>query len=191
MKKIYALGLIAGSLLLANCGVELGYPGGTGGASSGQTGSGLYIFVSASHKGGELGGTSGADSICNSDGNKPAGGGNYKALVYSSTRVPGGNDWPLLANKQYIRADKVIIGTTTSSRTFGTLGSKIDTTGSSSSVWTGYGSGFAAGGNCSDWSDTTQTGALGSSGNTNDAAFGSNNTQSCNTAFPIYCVQIN
>ena len=58
----------------------------TGGGGSGGSGN-LVIFTGAVTHSGNFGGTSGADSFCNSDAAKPAGGGTYKALLGATTRA--------------------------------------------------------------------------------------------------------
>ncbi len=89
----------------------------------------LKIFVTAGSLGPNLVGPSG-DSTCNADGNKPGGGGTYKALAALTTRracltsnCSGGasenSNWILYPNTQYRRGDgTTIIGTTNASAIF-------------------------------------------------------------------------
>jgi len=75
-----------------------------------------------------LGGISGADAVCNSDADKPSGGGTYKAFMVdgvnriASVTANAGDgqvDWVLHANTTYYRADgTTVIGSTGSTSLF-------------------------------------------------------------------------
>jgi len=189
MKKLLSLAALA--ITLTGCGVELGFPNGQGGSGStgGQTGTGLYIFVtSGTFDGSEVNGISGADSICANDPNRPVTG-TFTALLLATGRTTS-NGWPLKANQQYIRPDKTIIGTTNALRRFDfNLSSTIGA--AATNVWTGIGTGYSLASNCQDWSDNGTGGGQGQFGqatNKSEGAFASG-TSACGTKLPIYCVQ--
>lgn len=144
------------------------------------------LFISLNGASGSgMANSSVADNICNSDGNKPAGTGSYKAMIagWGTRRACSSNncttagaaenlDWALAPNTQYRRNDLSTIIMTTNSAgifVFGTLAATIVPTpvpgGSGISLWTGlsagwvsHTSGFTCGGN---WSTPAGTGAYG------------------------------
>jgi hypothetical protein len=199
MKKALGFGLAGATLLLAACGVELGYPGGTSGSGStgGTTGSGKYIFVTSNDfDGGDVNGVGGADSACNSDPNRPNTNVTYNALIATGT-VGGGtqrsltNGWPLKANTQYIRPDRVIIGKTDGNKILSSMSSSVGTDGSG--VWTGLNSDWSANAsaNCNNWSTNASTaqGQIGLANNKGNAAI-SSQLNSCSIRRRLYCVEL-
>ena len=60
-------------------------------------------------------GYAGGDAICQHYANVNSYSGTYKALIAGTNRVPGGSDWVIWANVQYIRTDSITIATSTES----------------------------------------------------------------------------
>ncbi len=157
------------------------------------------IFVSAGFATGSVG-LAGADTICNSDANKPANSGTYSALmVTSATRVAsvtanvgdGQAGWVLRANTTYTRPDGTVIFTTNASGiyVFGpNMPASIGTTGAA--IWTGLGSGWTTNTptNCTDFTSTAPFGIYGTANmsNTSSIATGS---LACTNSCSFYCVQ--
>lgn len=151
------------------------------------------MFITDANFDGDLNGTSGADSLCNSDANKPSGGGTYKAMISTSSRIamPSVIDWVLKANQEYIDTNGDTIGTTNSNAVFDfPLENPI--TGFGHDNWTGL---------TSTWeksSDTCQdfTSGLGidhgisgyAAFDTTDGAINGYNP-TCNTSRGIVCVE--
>ena len=104
---------------------------------------GKKIFITATSYRGDLGGFSGADAKCNSDSNKPSGGGTYKAILGGNPGNPA-----LKPNQIYLRADGVtVIGTTNSSAVFNTpLTNPLVNTWGQPEIWNG-----AGGSHCDNW----------------------------------------
>jgi hypothetical protein len=191
MKKF--LSLAAGTLLLASCGVELGYPGGATGSGSkgGTVGDGDYIYVTDSKYSGDLNGVSGADGHCNSnDANKPSGAGSFKALIVTPARSVAVGDWPLKANQQYIRGgDRLIIGKTTAGKIFNfPLSVSFGTTGTA--VWTGMNTSYTAATSCTNFTDGTvgTQGTFGTANSKSNTAISSGVTP-CTTQYSLICVE--
>ena len=99
-----------------------------------------HIFVTALTYNGNLDGVSGANAKCNADSNKLSGY-TYKALLITSSVLPGTADWMILPNTAYYNSTNLnqIIATSNESGIFntsnGNLNSPISTL--SNSVWTG------------------------------------------------------
>lgn len=166
----------------------------------------LYkIFVTASVYNGDLktaggggDGAAGADNLCNSDANKPAGS-SYKAILFDSvnrTAIPPAN-WVLLANTTYVRAsDSATIFTTNASGifTFGSLTNSFDS-GAQKEYWTGFrGVGFEwqlGLYRCSDWTNGTsgQTGRFGLSDATSYNSISTGVQNNCNLTKHLLCAE--
>lgn len=185
MKKYFHHSFLLISLaLLASCGSILdgstsdgtsleaaagdGAAGGGGGGASCTTN--CKIFVTAANHNGGFGLTAASalaamDSACNSDANKPVGGGTYKALVGSSNRIVG-NDWPLKASTAYYQADGITsIGTTTAGSIFSFPLSAGFTATGGLNTWSGLTTTFTLGGStCVNWTSSLNSdgGDLGS-----------------------------
>ncbi|EPG66178.1 DUF1554 domain-containing protein [Leptospira wolffii] len=134
------------------------------------------VFVIAATKADVGGGLSGLDSQCNSDSNKPSGGGTYKALVVDGTNrvactsancATSGTsehvDWVLRANKKYVQSDgTTVIGTTTSKGIFSfPLSNPFQTTVSGTNLTvTGLNTNWTSGSNnCTGWSTASSSSA--------------------------------
>jgi hypothetical protein len=134
------------------------------------------IFVSATGSDGDLlTGVSGADSICSSDGYKPAGDGTYKALLGGTGRIActtanctGGaaenSGWVLRPSTTYVRTDYSTVIFKTNAAAI-TLTMQNDFNSSIQTVWTGLNSDWTASSdNCSSWlSNSGPMGSVGSS----------------------------
>ncbi|MCT4640865.1 MAG: DUF1554 domain-containing protein [Bacteriovoracaceae bacterium] len=133
-----------------------GQTGGSGsGSSSCSTSDHCKIFVTNSTYSGNLGGTAGADTKCQTDVNKPAGSSTYKALISSSTRSakPVASDWVLYASTEYRRPDGTVIGTTQADRTFSSPMTN-SWNGSGVTIWSGISLAWATNPQtCSNWTD--------------------------------------
>lgn len=166
----------------------------------------LYrIFVTASAYNGDLktaggggDGAAGADNLCNSDANKPAGS-SYKAILFDSanrTATPPSN-WVLLANTTYVRAsDSATIFTTNASRisSFGNLTNSFDS-GAQKEYWTGFrGVGFEwqlGLYRCNDWTNGTnsQTGRFGLSDALDYDSISTGVQNNCNLTKYLLCAE--
>lgn len=143
------------------------------------------LFIANGPAGSGMANSGVADNYCNGDGNKPAGTGNYKAMIAgwgtrracsSSNCATSGAaenlDWALAPNTQYRRNDLSTIIMTTNSAgifVFGTLAATIVATplpgGSPISLWTGLTTGWtthSSSGTCGgNWSTPSGTGVYG------------------------------
>lgn len=180
--------------------------GGGGGTSSCQSSSttSKKIFQTTSQYDGNLGGVTGADSKCNSDAGKPAGGGTYKALIASGTTRRActtlgctggcgeGSSWVLKPNTTYIQGfgTNQTIGTTTSAAIFAFPLSAV--MGDQTSVsftgltkdWTNHSN------NCTEWTNNTAgTGRVGDDTQTISDAISSGNTACTTTTVNLFCVE--
>ncbi len=179
-------------------------------SAAGSSTSGTYvslnrIFLAISPQTSpNLGGISGADAKCNSDGNKPSTG-TYKALIVSGTtrracstaNCGGGSseniDWVLKPSTKYYRVDGTTeIFTTNAAGIFvyGTATNTISTTGGG--VWTGLNIDWTnTAGDCTAWTSIIGTTGRGSSAfNTSDDMISIEQTGTCNaSAYGLYCVE--
>lgn len=158
------------------------------------------IFVSNLTQG-NLGGISGADSLCNSDSNKPVNTGSYKALiVHPGVRVAsvtantgdGQIDWVLLPNQLYTRSTGLPIMTTNAASIylFGpNLANSVYTAGDA--IWTGFSAAndWTADGGCTGWTVTGGNGpySVGNSVTFQSLLFGGSIV--CTNNGRLYCVQ--
>ncbi|MCB1200944.1 MAG: DUF1554 domain-containing protein [Leptospiraceae bacterium] len=164
------------------------------------------IFVSATSYSGNLGGVSGADAKCQADGNKPSGGGTYKAMLSSGTarractsaNCSGGTsehaDWVLLPNTKYVRSDGTTEIFTTNSNgifEFGTLTNAISS--GSGFVWTALNVNWTNNAqNCGNWSNTTGTNVIRGIPNSTVNSILATGTSNCDQTSPavyLYCVE--
>jgi hypothetical protein len=142
-----------------------------------------------------------ADLICNTDSNKPSGGGTYKALLASSLRractsancgTSGASEhssWILAASTTYLRADgSTTVGTTTSAGIFSfPLTSSLDA--GHDSVATGLNSDWTTStDNCTDWTVNSGSYVVGYSGGTSVASVNSS-TNACSQSAKLICVE--
>ncbi|MBX9599165.1 MAG: DUF1554 domain-containing protein [Burkholderiales bacterium] len=168
------------------------------------------MFVTeSSFSGFELNSPMNADKLCNSDSNKPNGGGLYKALIGSSDparyacnhlnacSVSEAKDWVLQANTLYVKADgETPIARSQESQTFAfPLSNAIAiSTDPSTFAWTGLLSTFAVNAQltCENWK-TNYYGSTGVIKNVDTKAIGTNDENSdpvfCSDQYPIYCVE--
>jgi hypothetical protein len=188
-------------LVLTVCVVVSGC-GDTGSAPTPEYSGTRRIFLIDSNSQGNLGGIAGADSMCNSDANKPSYSGTFKAMITGATRractssfcTTSGTsehiDWVFTANTPYMRVDGTDIGTTTENGVFSfNLANAFTATGSE--VWTAmYTSWTSRASNCLEWtsdsgSQTTNVG--------NSVAVTSNlltiYSQFCDRNLKFFCVE--
>lgn len=163
-------------------------------------------FVTQTTTKGDTSGIAGADSICNSDVNKPSASPNiYKAFIADginrksatnpdSTGVAVGAqiDWVLYANTTYFRADGVTpLFNINASQLFDlntAVQNPIDP--SITYYWTGISNNWTSVQNCSDW--TNQTGGFGGdAGDGTVAGLSSirSTTGLCNSNVRLFCIQ--
>ena len=171
-------------------GLELELP-----LSSGSVNSNKKIFITASSFTGNLGGVSGADSLCNSDANKPDAS-IYSALLFATTRTFSAG-WPLLPNTPYYRDDgTTLISTTDSSGRLMAAGSNSPSDTRIDKAWTGMrldpwcSTLSNCTWTCGDW--TNGSSGWGDTGRDflSDAYYSFANTNSgCSTPRYLYCVQ--
>ncbi|MCB1200942.1 MAG: DUF1554 domain-containing protein [Leptospiraceae bacterium] len=161
------------------------------------------IFVTDATYNGNLGGFSGADDKCNSDGNKPSGGGTYKAMLVDGTNrracstanCSGGTeehiDWVLKPNKKYVRSDGTTEIFTTNENgifVFGTPTNAISET--TEYAWTAlFGNWTSYTTHCASWSATTGNTILGNADRVNSNAIQFGTPQACSNSAHLYCVE--
>ncbi len=176
-------------------------------AGTTATRTGYRIFLSATTVDGNIGGISGADSICNSDANRPSTQWTYTAFLVDGTKrractaanCPGGTaehiDWILYANQPYYRSD----GTTslfTSNADgifiFGNFANAM--TGIASSYYTGFSSAgdwTSSGSNCTSWTsnNAVRLGRTGTGTFTNYGSLRDASNTNCSTVLRLLCVE--
>ncbi|MEM7181607.1 MAG: DUF1554 domain-containing protein [Spirochaetota bacterium] len=164
------------------------------------------IFITTNSYTGNLGGITGADTKCNSDGNKP---GNhpstYKALLVDGTGSPNRRgsvsanagdsqlDWALAASTDYFRDDGTTqIFTTDANKifSFGTLSASFNA--GSDTVWTGLDDDWTGNStnHCTQWTNNSavDNGQEGLSNATDDTSIDSGFSD-CSMSRKLICVQ--
>ncbi|TGL69769.1 DUF1554 domain-containing protein [Leptospira kmetyi] len=155
------------------------------------------------------GGIAGVDNNCSTDGNKPSGGGTYKALITdgvnrracTTASCSGGTseqiNWVLKPNKEYRRKDgTTIIGTTTANGIFAfpltnsveILANIVITNG----IGTGMNADWTSNANdCSDWSTNAggTSSTVGTWDSTNSGLIGGAGTSGCSNTHMTICVE--
>jgi len=198
--------LIIACLIFTSCledeGVAPSFTSKTGFSTPDGCPSEKIIFVSATTSQGNLGGVSGADTICDADANRPSCGGTYKAMLSDylnrqacSTINCGGGagehiDWVLTASTTYIRPDGTTIGTTNTLGIFTTIDAAADPT-NNSFVFTGMtGQWVEATHHCSRFTNSTAGvfSIVGSPRSTNLGILQASNS-ACSSFFHLYCVE--
>lgn len=160
------------------------------------------LFVTSSTTNGNIGGVTGADTLCSSDANKPTDGGTYKAVLVDAslnrracssancTLVTENINWVLGANITYLRSlDGTVIFTTNSAGIFpfGTASASIDT--GSDQYFTGLNSNWTLNGShCTSWTSNTGSGRIGSSDQTGGTMI-ENGGGGCNTSKKLLCAE--
>lgn len=142
-----------------------------------------------------------ADTLCNSDVGKPAGGGTYKAMISGPTRIacllpncPGGGSehtsWVFLPNTSYFQTDGVtMIGTTNANALL--QATFVNQATAHSKYWTGLNNDWTnAAMNCAGWSNTGSSTCGGQNPNNNVSNFTDIwGVVSCAAAQQLLCVQ--
>ena len=163
----------------------------------------IYLTTSVI-TGGNLGGISGADARCSSDGNKPSTG-TYKAMIVSGTtrracstaNCGGGSseniDWVLKPSTKYYRADGTTEIFTTNAAGIFVYGTATNTISNTSvGVWTGVNIDWTnTAGDCTAWTSTAGTTGRGSAAfNTSDDMISIDQAAACTaSAYSLYCVE--
>ena len=163
----------------------------------------IYLTTSVI-TGGNLGGISGADARCSSDGNKPSTG-TYKAMIVSGTtrracstaNCGGGSseniDWVLKPSTKYYRADGTTEIFTTNAAGIFVYGTATNTISNVSlGVWTGLNIDWTnTAGDCTAWTSTAGTTGRGSAAfNTSDDMISIDQAAACTaSAYSLYCVE--
>lgn len=156
------------------------------------------IFLTSGSNTGILGGTFGADSICQADVKCPAGkickamlvdaGSNSRRASATANLGDGQIDWVLKPFATYLRNDSpTVIGTTNAASlfTFPIVGIRP----TSATAWTGLSADWTSNGNhCGSWTLNTGNGNAGDTAGTTTSAIGFNNFP-CNSSLPFYCVE--
>jgi hypothetical protein len=159
-------------------------------------------FLSSSALNGSMGGITGADTICNSDGAKPSILPNvYKAMLVdgvsrkASTTANAGDgqiDWILLPNTSYFRTDGTTQIMTTNANSifvFGSLTNSFLTT--MTSYWTGLNADWTTfGSHCTNWTMTGGNSRAGDGTPTNGNSITGMSNINCNVTTPyLLCIQ--
>ena len=163
----------------------------------------IYLTTSVI-TGGNLGGISGADARCSSDGNKPSTG-TYKAMIVSGTtrracstaNCGGGSseniDWVLKPSTKYYRADGTTEIFTTNAAGIFVYGTATNTISNISlGVWTGLNIDWTnTAGDCTAWTSIAGTTGRGSAAfNTSDDMISIDQAAACTaSAYSLYCVE--
>lgn len=165
------------------------------------------VFITANTFQGNLGGASGADTLCNNVANKPtvtAGSvcdtvlqnSSFKAMVGQSgvrEASPVPTDWVLRANTRYFDCEsgnEIFPTLTDQLIDFANMNGGALTISGLNTVWTGFDAGWGIGLNCLDWSDS----GTGENANYGDASYIDTNfihinDMSCDNSLPLYCVE--
>lgn len=169
-----------------------------------------YIFVSQGTYQGNLGGVSGADTICqnektNNFASLPGSNTDYKAILVDgsnriacvagncSTTAGNNTNWPLIANTQYFRPDNQVIFQTNGAGIFvyGNLTNAFSTLGTDR-WWTGLATNWTSStDDCSNWISNGGGlfGLFGLGGATDDSAISDFTSDACNTSKKLLCVR--
>lgn len=171
-----------------------------------------YIFVTSTPYNGNLGGITGADSICDTEktsnfSSLPSG--TYKAMLVDGTNrracstanCSGGTsehiDWVFQASTTYVRDDDVTVFTTDANGVIDFSNVSLDAPfGTTGSWWTGLNTDWTDGNNCSNWGDGSFANGIYGSNQINsnsicddsssDCSFGGT---LCNSTYKLVCVQ--
>ncbi len=163
----------------------------------------ILFRTSSTYAGTAVGGISGADTKCNSDGNKPANTGTYKAFITdgaarvacTTANCSGGPsehvDWALYANTQYRQVNQVTTVFTTDANgifVFGVASAGLD--GTASSFHTGFNSNWtvSGGNNCTAWTVGGGSGMQGV-GNSTGSTMLQNASIGCASVVSLACAQ--
>lgn len=157
-----------------------------------------YIFVTSGTSNGNLGGVSGADTICSAakatDGaSLPGTSTEYRALIVGTGRTAGGTGWPLHASTTYYKnyPNPTLVFSTTSGA-LPSLPLNQALPGSAIHIWTGISSTWTTGTTCLNWTDNTvgNTGEYGVSGATDITSFNNLLADTCDTLNHLLCVRL-
>ncbi|PJZ76006.1 DUF1554 domain-containing protein [Leptospira neocaledonica] len=197
--RIYTLFILLSGLFSSACSKP--FPGGDELILLGLIGKTHYLFVTTSTNTGDLGGVAGADLICQSAKTAevpdlPGSPLEYVALIASSTRVPGGLGWPLLAGTKYYAmspSETLIFHTDSSGLPVLPMNSATGIPGAGD-YWTGIsnsGSGYGTGTTCSNWMSANAAidASYGSPGSQTETAFDSGFGNACDTPLSLLCVR--
>lgn len=143
----------------------------------------LTYVTTASYKG-NFGGTSGADSICNSDANKPAGK-TFKAILGASNRSAT-NNWVLFSNTRYFLTSG---NCTTKTDASALITYNLKTAFGGTRYFTGLNADQSLHTKtCNNWTTTSGKGRTGNGSQTGNKSV-SDKDQSCNTAYSLLCAE--
>lgn len=157
------------------------------------------IFVYPVGQSGALGGIAGADSLCQSNVNCPAGkqckamlGDSAFSARRASTTANVGDaqiDWVLKPNSSYYRSNRTDLIGTTNNVSLLTFNLTFAIAGSSSTAWTGLNPNWTNNGNdCTGWTVTGTSGYGGDTGSNTSSALGFNSF-GCGSSLLFYCVE--
>ncbi len=177
-------------------------PGKSTGSGVSTCGENCRIFLTDIGYTGNLGGVTGADTICRNDNANPngPGTGNWKAMLVGAgrqacvtaycTTTAENVDWVMRPNTPYRRPSGELIGTTNSGGVF-VFDISLGVSDMDVGVWTGIaGDWQSAPANCSNWSDGMNT-SYGSFGFANGVNVGmlQYGDNDCSIAQRLYCVE--
>ena len=157
------------------------------------------IFVTTSTYAGNLGGSSGADSKCNSDAGKPNTG-TYKAIIVDSARVActtascsGGTsentNWVLKPNTAYYKSDgTTLVGTTNAGGVF--TFALQNSIGTGANSWTGLATEWTTSTTCVNWTEgVAGNGSCGIVNSTTSTSISDSGASTCSSLKPLICVE--
>lgn len=145
------------------------------------------IFILPISIDGDLGGVSGADTLCTIHNTH---GGTAKALIGTSDRQVGGSDWVLTPNVNYFNTGADTIDATDSNGWFTfDLDYSIAGYETNQKVYTGLTEtgGLSEDYNCGNWTTQNADAEVGIAGSLTSTAI-SKTVRNCGDEFPIYCV---
>lgn len=154
---------------------------------------GKKVFITSAYQTGNLGGLSGADTICQNEANAESLGGTYKAWL--STGTVNAID-RLISNGPWVRVDGVKVADNKADLTDGELFTTITVDAAGNyigdlAVWTGTdAAGLKTADNCGDWllADILELGTMGTEFWTT-LVWSESSTISCNVGARLYCFE--
>lgn len=199
----YSFLLVLGCTFIISCGQSGGLAPELVGAGCAPSANRIIFLTASTYTGAQVAGVAGADAKCNSDANRPACAGTFKAMIVDEvpnrracTGCSGaggeGIDWVMLPNTTYSRVDGTVILTTDGDGVVqGSITNSI--AGLNVRAWTGVENSWPTrtGGTCSNWTSTTGTVRAGKADEIGLPQWFSHPTPqiNCSDAAHLYCVE--
>ncbi len=182
--------------LLLSCGQQKGHAPGRGEC---KQGGGCYLFFLSGGVSGIIGTKANADSLCNSDANRPNDS-EYKAVINYSDRTActsaycsvGGEaenvDWVLYPATAYFLKGETFLGTTNKGGVFFDLDERLASASDLQFYYMGTNENWTAHANtCTDWTTTIGSGGFGSSDDFPKVSTGG--VSACSNLLTLLCAE--